>query len=171
MLHIVLQIQLLNTPQIAEQNLINQLKNQIKFNSLTIEYNDQLQNIEFINEFEIEELTIDNCVSIIPKLNNHLIKKITLDWSDIKSLNELYLPNLESLSICDDLDYEEGNSVLQHINMYIQDNLKNSNNYSYIDTAALIQIQLKSLNSLNYYQPHANQRILNQQRNSPYQES
>ncbi|CAL6101125.1 Conserved_hypothetical protein [Hexamita inflata] len=138
-------ILLLNTPQITEQNLINQLKNQIKYSSLTIEYNDQLQNIEFINEFEIEELTIDNCISIIPKINNPLIKKITLDWSEIKSLKELYLPNLESLSICDDLDYEEGNSVLQHIKQFEKLKQLELYRYSGIDLNLIKELKLTKL--------------------------
>ncbi|CAL6051511.1 leucine-rich_repeat domain-containing protein [Hexamita inflata] len=85
----------------AEQKLIDELQNLIENNALKIQCNDDLQNIEFLNNFDIEELQIASCKNIIPKLNNPRIKKISFNYCQIDSLAELELPNLESLQIKD----------------------------------------------------------------------
>ncbi|CAL6059302.1 Hypothetical_protein [Hexamita inflata] len=61
---------------ITEQQLIDSFKSQIKDNKLIILFNSKLQNIEFVNDFDIETLTIYNCENVIPKINNPRIKYI-----------------------------------------------------------------------------------------------
>ncbi|CAL6059264.1 leucine-rich_repeat domain-containing protein [Hexamita inflata] len=83
------------------QKLIDELKNQIQDGTLVISEDSKLQNIEFISDFEIKTLSISFCIHIIPKLNTHQIKKISINYCRIDSLAELELPNLESLQIKD----------------------------------------------------------------------
>ncbi|CAL6000769.1 Leucine-rich_repeat domain superfamily [Hexamita inflata] len=82
-----------------ERNLVDQLRDTIYDNGLVIEDLDELYNIEFVNNFDIEELIISKCPNINPKLENHQIRELNLFSCGIKYLNELKLPNLEVLTI------------------------------------------------------------------------
>ncbi|CAL6059290.1 leucine-rich_repeat domain-containing protein [Hexamita inflata] len=80
----------------ATQQLIDELKNQIDNNNTLNIYNyDELYNIEFLNDFEIEELHLFECHDVVLKLNNPRIKTLQLHCCDEKRLDQLQLPNLE----------------------------------------------------------------------------
>ncbi|CAL6051515.1 leucine_Rich Repeat (LRR)-containing protein [Hexamita inflata] len=126
-------------------NLIDELKNKIENSTLTIEGNLELQNIEFIHDFEIEELTLDKCINVIPKLNSHHIKKISFYQSNIKYLHDLQLPNLEELTLFDELDQEDRNKVLQSIRQF--EKLKKIKLWGYygLDLKLILQRNITSL--------------------------
>ncbi|CAL6075846.1 leucine-rich_repeat domain-containing protein [Hexamita inflata] len=86
----------------ATQQLIDELKNQIDNNTLNIYNYDELYNIEFLNDFEIEELHLFECHDVVLKLNNSRIKTLELHCCDEKRLDQLQLPNLEVFKL-----YEE----------------------------------------------------------------
>ncbi|CAL6113650.1 DUF2252_family protein [Hexamita inflata] len=72
------------------------------------------QNIEFMNDFNIEVLSINFCPNIIPKLNNSNIKKIVLDNCGIQCLTDFQLPNLETL-IVQESNFEDSHKLLQSL--------------------------------------------------------
>ncbi|CAL6075862.1 leucine-rich_repeat domain-containing protein [Hexamita inflata] len=92
-----------SSEQITEQYLIDELRNQIVDNKLTIEENDELKNTEFLNDFEIEELNINECQNVFLQLNHNTIKILQLDHCRIQCSDDFQLPNLVSLSLTDDL--------------------------------------------------------------------
>ncbi|CAL6037058.1 Leucine-rich_repeat domain superfamily [Hexamita inflata] len=98
-----------STEHITEQYVIVELRNQIKDNILEIIGNDDLYNIEFINDFEIEELVIVDCFNSVPKLKNPRIKKLEFQFCGIYCLNELQLPNLEVFYLYEEQSICDGN--------------------------------------------------------------
>ncbi|CAL6059438.1 leucine-rich_repeat domain-containing protein [Hexamita inflata] len=96
-----------------ERNLADELKQEIQNNALMIQDLDELQDIEFMNEFDIEELLISQCLNVIPKLSNPRIRVLNFYFCRIKYLNELKLPNLEALTVFGDLD-EQDTVILQN---------------------------------------------------------
>ncbi|CAL5979729.1 leucine-rich_repeat domain-containing protein [Hexamita inflata] len=103
-----------SSENITEQYLIDELRNQVVDNILTVEQNDELKNIDFLNDFEIEELNIIECQNIVLKLNHNTIKKLQLDHCQIYCSDDFQLPNLESLSLTDDL-FENQTTFFQRI--------------------------------------------------------
>ncbi|CAL6075820.1 Hypothetical_protein [Hexamita inflata] len=102
----------------TEQKLVNELKNKIRDNTLCINEKcineiDELQNIEFINNFEIDELVFICCNNLIPKLNNNQIVKLELYKCGIKYLNELILPNLQILVINEEIKVQKSNYTIE----------------------------------------------------------
>ncbi|CAL6059242.1 leucine-rich_repeat domain-containing protein [Hexamita inflata] len=92
---------------------------QIQDQKLKIDpYYDDLQNIEFINNFEIEELVIDSCINIIPRLNNPRIKKIIFDNCRINRLSELQLPNLEIVQIQEYSQFQDANNLIVSLGQF-----------------------------------------------------
>ncbi|CAL6075754.1 Hypothetical_protein [Hexamita inflata] len=81
----------------TDQQLIDELRLQIQDRTLSIFSCTDLFNIEFLNEFEIEELLIDNCQNFTPKLNSKRIKKLNLFYNRVLNYSQLVLPNLEVL--------------------------------------------------------------------------
>ncbi|CAL6075750.1 Conserved_hypothetical protein [Hexamita inflata] len=96
-----------------ERNLADELKQEIQNNALMIQDLDELQDIAFMNEFDIEELLISQCPNVVPKLSNPRIRVLNFYFCRIKYLNELKLPNLEALTIFGDLD-EQDTVILQN---------------------------------------------------------
>ncbi|CAL6059270.1 leucine-rich_repeat domain-containing protein [Hexamita inflata] len=130
----------------AEQKLIDELKNQIENNALTIQCNDDLQNIEFVKTFDIQELQIVCCKNVIPKLNNPRIKKISLNYCRINSLSELELPNLEELQIKDySAGYNVGNIILQGVGELQKLKDLSLYGYSYLNLELIPIIQFTKL--------------------------
>ncbi|CAL6059318.1 leucine-rich_repeat domain-containing protein [Hexamita inflata] len=99
-----------------EHQLIQELHQLVQNKSLQIIDRTSLKNIEFVNIFaDVEELVIDNCESVIPKLNNDMIKRLVLLYNNIKNLKDLVLPKLEELDIQEDYIQGECNEVLKSI--------------------------------------------------------
>ncbi|CAL6059272.1 Conserved_hypothetical protein [Hexamita inflata] len=106
-----------SSEQITEQYLIDELRNQIVDNKLTIEENDELKNTEFLNDFEIEELNINECQNVFLQLNHNTIKILQLDHCRIQCSDDFQLPNLESLSLTDD-QFENKTTFFQSIGKF-----------------------------------------------------
>ncbi|CAL6059314.1 leucine-rich_repeat domain-containing protein [Hexamita inflata] len=106
-----------SSEHITEQYLIDELRNQIVDNKLTIEENDELKNTEFLNDFEIEELNINECQNIVLKLNHNTIKKLQLDHCRIQCSDDFQLPNLKVLSLTND-QYENKATFFQSIGKF-----------------------------------------------------
>ncbi|CAL6075836.1 leucine-rich_repeat domain-containing protein [Hexamita inflata] len=128
---------------ITEQQLIDSFKSQIKDNKLIILFNSKLQNIEFVNDFDIETLTIYNCENVIPKINNPRIKNIEFDNCKIKCLNDIQLPNLEVLKLEDNC-YNVKN-ILQSLRQFKKLKELLLRCYRDIDLKLIVDIQLTKL--------------------------
>ncbi|CAL6075868.1 leucine-rich_repeat domain-containing protein [Hexamita inflata] len=129
----------------SEQNLIDELKNQIEDKKLIIEMNDDLENIEIMNDFNIEVLSINFCPKIIPKLSNSNIKKIILDNCGIHCLNELQLPNLEALTLQEESNLEDGSTLLQSLGQFKKLKELVLKGYENLELNLIPQLQLTEL--------------------------
>ncbi|CAL6051525.1 leucine-rich_repeat domain-containing protein [Hexamita inflata] len=136
---------LMDSEHSSEQNLINELKNQIEDKYLIIFMNQDLENIEFLNDFDIEVLQINFCTKIIPKLNNSKIKKIILDNCGIHCLNELQLPNLEALTLQEESNLEDGNELLQSLGQFKKLKELMFDGYENLELNLIPQLQLTEL--------------------------
>ncbi|CAL6056043.1 Hypothetical_protein [Hexamita inflata] len=144
-----------SSEHVTEQQLIDKLENQIDNNTLNIENYDELYNIEFLNDFEIEELNLFECNNVILNLNNPRIKTLELHCCDIKRLDQLQLPNLEVFKLYEETDE---NDIFASLSSF-----KKLKELQLVQLS--IQNQFKSYNQLNLNSPPANQQILKQQRN------
>ncbi|CAL6056618.1 Conserved_hypothetical protein [Hexamita inflata] len=71
----------------------------IKDGSLEIYSKLELNSLEFLQDVDIQKLTIKNCTNIIPKLNNNYIKELDLNDCAIKSIEGLHMNSLKSLNL------------------------------------------------------------------------
>ncbi|CAL6065673.1 Conserved_hypothetical protein [Hexamita inflata] len=99
------------------EHLIDEFRNQVEDNKLVISDNNDLKNIEFLNDFQIKELIIEDCINVIPKLKTLKIKKITFSNCGIQNLHDIWLPSLKFLSLSWDFqngkDYFDFSSLRQ----------------------------------------------------------
>ncbi|CAL6036848.1 DUF2252_family protein [Hexamita inflata] len=130
-----------------EQYLINEMKNQINDNKLTISYKNDLQSIEFINNFDIDELKIQNCANIIPQLNHNKIKKLELIQCRTKCLKDLQLPNLETLTVLENL-YEEEAVTIENFGQFQKLEELKLQCYEYLNLKLICELQLLQLTKL-----------------------
>ncbi|CAL6027514.1 leucine-rich_repeat domain-containing protein [Hexamita inflata] len=123
------------------QNQMNEFRSQVNGKSLKINCNSELKNIQFVNEFQIEELEISHCKNLIPKLNSKNIKQLNLQFNGIKQF-EFDLPNLETLSVQE--NNGESKYILQRLHGFEKLQELIITGYKEID---LMQIKMK-LNKL-----------------------
>ncbi|CAL6052650.1 leucine-rich_repeat domain-containing protein [Hexamita inflata] len=76
---------------------------------LKIENDKQLESIEFLEDLNLNELIIDKCEKIVPKINSKTIRKLEITSCQVCNTEQLQLENLEILSLQDDLESEENN--------------------------------------------------------------
>ncbi|CAL6059328.1 Hypothetical_protein [Hexamita inflata] len=115
---------------VTEQSFIDELRYQIIDKSLFIAEN-KMYNLDCINDFDIEDLSIQYCPNVIPKLNNNQIVRLELYHCEIKCFIELKLPSLKYLISQEAMkegahdpdiylqNFGEFNN-LQHLKLYLQ---------------------------------------------------
>ncbi|CAL6020131.1 leucine-rich_repeat domain-containing protein [Hexamita inflata] len=83
--------------------------------TLLIDRNNELISLEFIQQFDISNLTITDCEQIEPKLNSETIKKLTINHCKLQNLDGFNLENLEILRLYSNfqLAYENVNKFKQ----------------------------------------------------------
>ncbi|CAL6027688.1 leucine-rich_repeat domain-containing protein [Hexamita inflata] len=69
----------------------------IKDGSLYIRDRHELNSLEFLQDVDIQKLTVYECLNIQPKLNNNSIKELNLSVCAIKSIDDLHMNALQSL--------------------------------------------------------------------------
>ncbi|CAL6062832.1 leucine-rich_repeat domain-containing protein [Hexamita inflata] len=104
----------LNAGTQYDKEMIEQYKNQIQYETLTIKKNLKLKSLDFIQTFNINRLIIQDCNNIIPKLESKTIKQLQLFYCDIISVNDFRLDNLEVLEILN-LSKIQSNTLIQEI--------------------------------------------------------
>ncbi|CAL6059436.1 DUF2252_family protein [Hexamita inflata] len=125
-----------------EQIMIKKLQKDIQKNkTLHIDKIHTLYNIEFMNNFDIEELIINSCRNVVPKLNNQYIKKLIFNECVITDLEFILLPNLEVLELRDNQL-----SFGMHINQFTT--LRELSLFSYrnLNLQLIIQLKITKLN-------------------------
>ncbi|CAL6077361.1 Conserved_hypothetical protein [Hexamita inflata] len=95
-----------------EQSYIEKYQKQIIDGSLTIDLDPELLCLQFIRNFIINKLVINNCKNIIPILHNQNITELQIKNCNIQSIKQLNLENLEILQ----LESELSSTQLQNIN-------------------------------------------------------
>ncbi|CAL5983463.1 Conserved_hypothetical protein [Hexamita inflata] len=76
-----------------------QYQNQIIDKSLHIEYDQELLCLQFMRNFNITQLVLNNCKNLTPILKNKTITQLQISNCNIKSIKQLWLENLEVLQL------------------------------------------------------------------------
>ncbi|CAL5970854.1 T9SS_type A sorting domain-containing protein [Hexamita inflata] len=131
-----------------EQSMIKKYQFYIQNQVLTLSESD-LQNIEFISNFDIRELKFEQCSDLVPKLSSKTIKELTLQFCGIYSVEQFQLENLEVLILHDSFYTQIKTNWLQLTQSITQfNNLKALTLYGYngMDISPLSQMtQLQKL--------------------------
>ncbi|CAL5991923.1 Conserved_hypothetical protein [Hexamita inflata] len=122
--------------------MIEICKKQIVDYSLTINNNQVLESIEFVNLLNIKKLKLYDCRNVIPGLSNNQIKDLTIIACNLESLNRIQLNSLEVLTLGDYQSYSK--LSLQNIVNYSK--LRELHMVGYtIDVAPLLQMEQVSV--------------------------
>ncbi|CAL6095048.1 Conserved_hypothetical protein [Hexamita inflata] len=95
-----------------DQAMIQKYQSQIKNKLLTIKSNNSLKSLEFIKFLKINELKLQNCKNLIPKLENNTIKQLQITNCEILSVEDFYLKNLEVLEFSNNFNQLESKNLL-----------------------------------------------------------
>ncbi|CAL5987241.1 Conserved_hypothetical protein [Hexamita inflata] len=89
-----------------DNEMTQKYQNQIQNGVLKIQNDEYLKSIEFIQNFNIHQLELQNCSNMIHRLESKSIKELIVKECMLQSLNLLTLENIETLYIkegnCDD---------------------------------------------------------------------
>ncbi|CAL5988018.1 T9SS_type A sorting domain-containing protein [Hexamita inflata] len=85
-----------------DQRMIKKYQFNIQ-NQVLIFSESDLQNIEFISNFNIRDLKFQQCSDLVPKLSSKTIKELTLQFCGIQSVEDFQLENLEVLILHDSI--------------------------------------------------------------------
>ncbi|CAL6005787.1 leucine-rich_repeat domain-containing protein [Hexamita inflata] len=103
-------MELLSTLYISQMQLNSisiEIQNSVVDGVLTINNNQNLQNIETLNKLQIDKLKLYDCINVIPILSNFFIKDLTMIACNLKSFSSFYLPNLQVLTLGDYQNYSK----------------------------------------------------------------
>ncbi|CAL6066763.1 Conserved_hypothetical protein [Hexamita inflata] len=98
-----------------DKSMIQQYQSEIKDGALKIILNLDLQSLGFIQLLNINQLILEGCKNVIPKLENTTIKRLYLIQCRIQSVKEFQLEYLEALRIYNISKVEESKTLVKEI--------------------------------------------------------
>ncbi|CAL6033284.1 leucine-rich_repeat domain-containing protein [Hexamita inflata] len=103
-----------------DQFMIETYQNQISGGTLKIMNNPELTDLQFVRFFDIKRLELEDCKNIIPKLESKLIKELSIQNSNIQSIKDFYLENLEFLRFNNHFEQRESKTLAKEITTFKQ---------------------------------------------------